>query len=119
MKRRAEVFEHLGIKSYLGEQSLELEFKKATYKHKFDRSWYSEVLALENQCMAHMGAILERTKAKTTGFEKSPLELSTDPAEYAFNFDLSFAKNISDECLALFSVKFRLKYGQIPSDMDI
>jgi hypothetical protein len=36
------VFNHMDIPLFEGENA-ELEFRKALYRHKFDRQWYSEL----------------------------------------------------------------------------
>ncbi len=96
-----------------------MEFKKAINKHKFDRAWYNEVLKLHNDHSAIMGSILVCTKKNTTGFAQDPLQLSTNSSEYHFDFDLNFGRNLSDECMSLFSSFYKLNYEQPPDDLDI
>ena len=57
------------------DKSAELEFRKALYKHKFDRQWYNEVTKIENEHYAIMGAILAFTKST------SPDALTSNPLE--------------------------------------
>ena len=114
----AEVFDHLNVKPDEG-QRIEIEFKKAINKHKFDRAWYNEILKMENDHHAVMGAILICTKRTTSGYNKYPLSMSTNSSEYKFEFDLSFAKDLSEECMSLFHSKFKLKYGVAPDHLDI
>ena len=45
--------------------------------------------------------------------------MSTNSSEYKFEFDLSFAKDLSEECMSLFHSKFKLKYGEPPEKLDI
>ena len=58
-------------------ESAELEFRKAIYKHKFDRNWYIDLQQIEIYHYSIMGAIYEFTKygASAEYLTQNPLEL--------------------------------------------
>lgn len=75
----------------------ELEFRKAMYRHMFDRVWNSEHSRLENEHYTIMGAILQFTKSTSPEILLSlnPLQQSNNPAEYNYDINLPFLKGVS------------------------
>lgn len=98
------VFQSMDIPIGIDEYA-ELEFRKATYKHKFDRQWYMEKTRIENEHYTIMGVILEFTKGTSSEncLKTSPLELAKNSSEYKFDIDLPFFKDISEELVTLLS----------------
>ena len=78
-----EVLTRMGV-VILGNESAELEYKKAFYKHKFDRAWLTEILKIESDHYIVMGAILEFAKPKTCLPVEDPLTLSNNQTDYKF-----------------------------------
>lgn len=109
----------MGVPLY-EEESAELEFRKALYKHKFDRTWFKDFTKIENEHYAMMGAILEFTKGDTEdAFKINPLELSNTPADYKFEFDVPFAKELSEELMMMLCQRYRYLYGKNVSDLEV
>lgn len=113
------IFNHLEITLAEGE-SAELEFRKALYRHKFDRQWYGEISRIENEHYGIMGAILEFTRLNTPDALKvDPLTLPATSTEYKFEIDLPFMRDISDELMMMLCQRFRSKYGTEPSEFEV
>lgn len=86
------------------DESAELEFRKALYKHKFDRNWYNDLTKIENEHYAIMGAIFEFTKADSPdALRFDPLELPKTSLEYKFFVDLPLMKDLSEELMFMLS----------------
>lgn len=104
----------------LPEEKAEFEFRKTLYKHKFDRQWFNDFQKIENEHFAIMGAIIEFTKPNTSDSLKiNPLDLPTASASYAFEVNLPFLVDISDELLFMLQQRFRQQYAKEPSELDI
>lgn len=101
----------------LGEnEKAELEFRKALYKHKFDRAWLNEVYKIENEHYTVMGAILEFTRITTEdSLKNNPLKLPNTSAEYKFEVDLPFIKETSEELMLMLCQRYRAIYGREPT----
>ena len=109
------IFKHMDVPLLEGELA-ELEFRKALYRHKFDRQWYSEFQKIENEHYGIMGAILEFTRPTTPDALKTdPLTLSKNLNEYVFDIDLPYMKDTSDELMLMLCQRFRFLYAKEPS----
>ena len=62
----------------------ELEFRKALYRHKFNRAWNNDILRAESDHYTIMGALLEFTKTSSSAdiYKENPLTLSNNSLEY-------------------------------------
>lgn len=113
------VFEAMNIPLNKGENA-ELEFRKAYYKHKFDRAWLNELYKIENEHYTVMGAILEFTKNNTPEcFKNNPLNLSNVSSEYKFEGELPFLMDTSEELILMLCQRFRALYGREPNHVEI
>jgi hypothetical protein len=83
-------------------ESAEMEFRKAFYKHKFDRAWLNEIQKIENEHYTVMGAIIEFTRANTTDSLKvNPLTMINAYTDYKYELDLPFLRDTSEELMLL------------------
>ena len=55
-----------------------LEFKKAAFRHQFDRDWSANTLKMENDHFAIMGAIIEFSKAGMDFMKVDPLAVEAE-----------------------------------------
>ena len=103
----------MGIELHLGE-SAEQEFRKAVYKHKFDRAWLTEFYHLESDHYALMGAILEFTKPSTEDtLRENPLDSEQSSME------LPWVGDVSEELRGMLGARYRALYGREPGEREI
>ena len=101
-------------------ETAELEFRKALYKIKFDRSWLNEIYKIENKHYTIMGAILEFTKPNSENtITVNPLDLPNIHASYKYDVELPFLKDISEELMIMLCQRFRALYGREPTQIEI
>lgn len=113
------VFKSMGIEIN-EEASAELEFRKALYKHKFDRTWCSDVTKIENEHYAIMGAIVAFTKVSSPeALTKNPLDDLSKSAEYKYEINIPFVKELSDELLTMLCQKFRYQFGRVSNEFEV
>ena len=69
----------MGVNIYEKENP-ELEFRKALYRHKFNRAWNNDILRIESDHYTIMGALLEFTKGSCSAeiYKDSPLNFSNN-----------------------------------------
>ena len=116
------VFEAVGVKIYEKERA-ELEFRKALYRHKFNRAWNNDILRVESDHYTIMGALLEFTKTSTSAeiYKENPLTLSNNQLEYRIPEDQlpTFLKDLSEELLLMLCQRFRQGYGRELTHFEI
>ncbi|CDW74379.1 UNKNOWN [Stylonychia lemnae] len=120
-KQWGEVFKAMNIELNEGE-SAQLEFRKAYYKFKFDRSWNSEIQKIENEHYTIMGALIEFTKeiAGQKRFSVNPLGLSLSSTEYQVQlFELPMIADLSEELQHMLQQSFRIKFGRKATSIEI
>lgn len=114
-----EVFKNMNIE-VPDETSAELEFRKAIYKHKFDRQWYSEITKIENDHYAVMGAILAFTKTTSPeALKENPLESPLKSVEYKYEVDIPFVRELSDELMMMLGQKFRFNFARVQNESEV
>lgn len=114
-----EVFSSMSI-ALAEDESAELEFRKALYKHKFDRQWYNEVTKIENEHYAIMGAIVSFTKPSSPeALMCNPLDSHTKSAEYKYDVDIPFIKELSDELMVMLCQKYRFSFARVSNEFEV
>lgn len=82
-----------------------MEFRKALYRHKFNRAWNNDILRIESDHYTIMGALLEFAKSSTSAeiYKENPLKLSNNLSEYRIPEDQlpTFLKDLSEELLLM------------------
>ena len=68
-----------------------------------------------------MGVIYEFTKTNSPAecLEENPLELSKNPSEYHFNYEVPFLIDVSEDLLGMVSQRYRYKFVREMSHHEI
>lgn len=128
------IFQHVNLPVEAGD-NLELEYRKAFQKHNFDYLWHCDMQKIEFEHHAIMGAIIEYAKNKPNSADNEeeskvqlqiniptlhdPLLLSKNIADYSYDIDLPFLKDLSSEMMLVLCSKYRVNANLEPSDIDV